>query len=126
MPWVPWMDGIFQSYLQKGEAASTTTTRASHSIVLLALLDRDYKFLWVEVGGCRVKLSNLRHKIEDSSIGLPASESLGIGGPKVNFFILRDDASPLKALANEALLKTRYGLEGESLQLQDQPGKKGA
>ena len=31
------------------------------------------------------KHPNLRHKIEDGSIGFPESESLGIGGPKVNF-----------------------------------------
>ena len=40
--------------------------------------------------------TNLRHKIEDGSIDFPDSESLGIGGPKVNFFLLGDIASPLK------------------------------
>ena len=34
------------------------------------------------------KHANLRNEIEDGSIGFPDSESLGIGGPKVNFFIL--------------------------------------
>ena len=40
--------------------------------------------------------TDLRHKIEieDGSIGFPDSEFLGIGGPKVNFFILEDDPSP--------------------------------
>ena len=42
------------------------------------------------------KHSDLRHKIEDGSIGIPESESMGIGGPKVNFFILGDDTFPLK------------------------------
>ena len=42
------------------------------------------------------KHTNLRHKIEDGRIGFPDSESLGIGGPKVNFFILGDDTFPLK------------------------------
>ena len=42
------------------------------------------------------KLTDLRHKIEDGSIGFPNSESLGIGGPKVNFFIIGDDAFPFK------------------------------
>ena len=41
------------------------------------------------------KHTNLRHKIEDGSIGFPDSEPLGISGPKVNFFILGDDAFPL-------------------------------
>ena len=35
-------------------------------------------------------------QIEDSNIGFPNSESLGIGGPKANFFILGDDAFPFK------------------------------
>ena len=42
------------------------------------------------------KHTNLRYKIEDNSIGFPDSESLEIGGPKVNFFILGDDVFPLK------------------------------
>ena len=29
MPWVPWMEGIFQSDVHKGEAASSGTARAS-------------------------------------------------------------------------------------------------
>ena len=52
-------------------------------------------------GGSRVNFrcsdfQDLRHIIEDGSIGFPDSESLGIDGPKVNFFILGDDAFPLK------------------------------
>ena len=42
------------------------------------------------------KHTDLKNKIEDSSIGFTDSESLGIGGPKVNFFILGDVAFPLK------------------------------
>ena len=88
-----------------------------HSIVLLAMVDGDYKFLWVEVraAGSRsdaqtFKHSDLRHKIEDGSIGFPEREPLGIGGPNVNFFILGDDAqsssliypcSPLNACCRE-------------------------
>ena len=64
-----------------------------------------------------VKHTNLRHKIDDGSIGFPDSESLRIGGPKVNFFILRDDTFPNQALANEALLQPHYGLERDGLQL---------
>ena len=74
-----------------------------HSIVFLALVDGDSKFLWVDMGaagsnsdGHIFKHTNLRHNIEDSSIGFPDSESLGIGGPKVNFFMFGDDAFPLK------------------------------
>ena len=74
-----------------------------HLIVLLALVDGDYKFLWVDFGASRsssdaqiFKHSDLRHKIEDGTIGFPESESLVDDGPKVNYFILGDDAFPLK------------------------------
>ena len=66
-------------------------------------MDGDYKFLWVEVGAAGsnsdakiFKHSVLRHKIEDGSMGFPENESLRIGGPKVNFFILGDNTFPLK------------------------------
>ena len=74
-----------------------------HSIVLLALVNEDYKFLWVDLGAAGssshdqiFKHLDLRHKIEDGTIGFPESESLVYDGPKVNYFILRDDAFPLK------------------------------
>ena len=73
-----------------------------HSIVLLALVDGDSKFLWVDMGAAGstsdaqiFKHTKFRNKIEDGSIGFPNSESLAIGGPKVNFFLLRNDAFPL-------------------------------
>ena len=40
------------------------------------------------------KHSDLRHKVEDGSIGFPESESLVDDGPKMNFFILWDDGFP--------------------------------
>ena len=77
-------------------------SKGFHSIVLLALVDGDSNFLWVDIGAARstsdaqiFKHTNFRHKIEDGSIGFPDSESLGIGGPKVNFFLIGDDAFPL-------------------------------
>ena len=55
-------------------------------------MDGDYKFLWVDVGEAGstsdakiFKHADLRHKIEDGSIGFSDSESLGIGGSKVIF-----------------------------------------
>ena len=63
-------------------------------------MDGDSK--WVDMGAAGstsdaqiFKHTDFRHKIEDGSIGFPDSESLGIGGPKVNFFLLGDDAFPL-------------------------------
>ena len=84
------------------------------------MVDGDYKFLWVDVGvaGSSSDFQNdLRHKIEDGIIGFPKSESLVDDGPKVNFFI------PLKLWLMKPY--SRRGMEAESLQLQDQPGKEG-
>ena len=77
--------------------------KSFHSIVLLALVNGDFKFPSVDMGAAGLtsdaqifKHTDLRRKIEDSNIGFPDSESLGIGGLKVNFFILGDDSFPLK------------------------------
>ena len=74
-----------------------------HSIVLLALVDGDYKFLCVDVwetgssSDAQIfKHIDLRHRIEEGSIGFSYSKSLRIGGPKVNCFILEDDTFPIK------------------------------
>ena len=110
MPWVPWMEGIFQSDVQGG-GSLFCNNKGFHSIVLLALVDGDSMFLWVDMGSTSdaqiFKHNNLRHKIEDSSIGFPDSKSLGIGGRRL----------PPHAVANEALLQPHYGLEGDRLQL---------
>ena len=75
-------------------------------------------------GGSRVNFScsdsqahRFEAQIEDGSIDFPNSESLGIGGRKVNFFPSQGRHPPLHALANEALLQPQYGLEGDGLQL---------
>ena len=86
----------------QGERSLFRNSKGFHSIVLLALVDGDSKCLWVDMGAAGstsdaqiFKHTDLRHKIEDGSIGFPDSESLGIGGPKVNFFLLGDNAFPL-------------------------------
>ena len=88
-----------------------------HSIVLLALVDGDFKFLWVDMGAAGstsdaeiFKHTDLRHK----NVGFPDSESLGSKG---ELFPYRGRRLPPHALSNEALLETHYGLEGDGLQL---------
>ena len=49
------------------------------------------------------KNSELKHKTEDRSIGLTESESLVDDGPKVNYFILRDVAIPLKPYSRRGI-----------------------
>ena len=103
---------VTQRHLATGDSCTRCPQRGGslfhnykgfHSIVFLALVDGDCKFLWVDLGAAGstsdaqiFKHTDLRHKIEDGSIGFPDSESLGIGGPKVNFFLLGDNAFPLK------------------------------
>ena len=87
----------------QGGGSLYSNYKGFHSIVLLDLVEGDYKFLLVEAGAAGstsdahiFKHTDLRHKIKDGSIGFPDSESLWIGGPKVNFFNLGGDAFPLK------------------------------
>ena len=51
---------------------------------MLALVDAEYKFLWVNVGAS-----------ENDTFGLPLPESLGPRGPNLHYFLLRDDAFAL-------------------------------
>ena len=73
------------------------------SMVLMALVDGQYKVRWVNVGsqGCcsDAQIFNsceLRDKIEDGSIGFPDPAPIVQGGRDVHYFILADDAFALK------------------------------
>ena len=57
------------------------------SLVLLALVDADYKFLWVNVGSSGsssdaqiFNRSKLKRRIENGTLGIPLPEPLGPGG----------------------------------------------
>ena len=72
------------------------------SLILLALVNAEYRFLWIECGtsgSCSdaqiFNRSDLREKIEDGSFGLPAPEPLGEGRPDLHYFVLVDDAFAL-------------------------------
>ena len=72
------------------------------SVVLLALVDADYKFLWGNVGASGsssdAKIFNhskLKRRIENGTFGLPPPEPLGPGGPNLHCFLLRDNAFAL-------------------------------
>ena len=70
------------------------------SVVLLALVDADYKFLWVNVGASGssseiFNCSKLKRIIENGTLGLPPPEPLGPGGPDLHYFLLGDDAFAL-------------------------------
>ena len=71
------------------------------SLVLLALIDADYKFPWVNTGASWsssdaqvFNRSKLKRRIENRTLGLPP-EPLGPGGPDLHYFLLVDDAFAL-------------------------------
>ena len=73
------------------------------SIVMLALVDGQYKFIWVDVGtagSCSdaqiFNTCHLKRKIDDGSIGFPDPALITQGGQDVPYFILADDAFALK------------------------------
>ena len=84
------------------------------SLVLLALVDADYKFLWVNMGASGsssdAQIFN-RCKLKRS------------GGPDLHYFLLRDDAFTLKPWLVKPY--SRRQLTRENSQLQDIQGEKG-
>ena len=73
------------------------------SIVILALVDGQYKFRWVDVGtagSCSdtqiFNTCHLKRKIDDGSIGFPDPAPITQGGRDVPYFILADDVFALK------------------------------
>ena len=72
------------------------------SLVLLASVDADYKFLWVNAGASGsssdsqiFNRSKLKRRIENGTLGLPPPEPLGPGEPDLHYFLLGDDAFAL-------------------------------
>ena len=74
-----------------------------HSIFLMALVDAEYKFIWVEVGGngsagdAQVfNNSELKEAIDKSELGLPDPAPLPNDDKPMPFYIAADDAFALK------------------------------
>ena len=74
-----------------------------YSIVLMALVDADYKFIWVEAGAHGsasdaqlFQASELREAIESGGIGFPAADPLPNDNRDMPYFIIGDDAFPLR------------------------------
>ena len=73
------------------------------SVVLMALVDSDYKFLWVDIGGpgsssdAGIFLhSELREVLEGNEVDLPDPEPLPNDTEPIPYFIIGDDAFPLR------------------------------
>ncbi|XP_041367086.1 uncharacterized protein LOC121381797 [Gigantopelta aegis] len=74
-----------------------------YSIVLMALVDADYKFLWADVGSPGASPdaqiyneSELREMAEDGTIGFPAPDPLPNDYKDVPYFFVVDDAFGLR------------------------------
>jgi hypothetical protein len=73
------------------------------SIVILALVDADYKFMWADVGAqgsasdCQVfNHSPLLQALEDGTLHMPNPEPLPNDDTPMPYFIVGDDAFPLR------------------------------
>lgn len=73
------------------------------SIVLLALVDADYKFLYIDIGkngrvsdGGVFRESSLSNALETNSLNLPSPTSLPGDVTQIPYVIVADDAFPLK------------------------------
>ena len=74
-----------------------------HSIILMALVDADYKFSWVDVGSMGsagdanvFSHSELRGCIDNNTIGFPPAEPLPQDDQDMPYFIVGDDAFALR------------------------------
>jgi hypothetical protein len=74
-----------------------------YSIVLMAAVDSDYRFIWCSIGypGCSsdagiFNRSRLRRGLENGTLGLPAPEPLRGDDRNIPYFFVGDDAFPLQ------------------------------
>ena len=74
-----------------------------YSIVLMALVDADYKFIWADLGGCGsasdaqiYNQSELKQCAEDGTLGLPDPDPLPHDDQDVPYYFIGDDAFGLR------------------------------
>lgn len=78
--------------------------KGTHSIVLLALVDANYKFIAIDVGaygknsdGAIFSNSLLGKSLANNSFNVPANEKLTPNGEELPYVIVGDEAFPLKS-----------------------------
>ena len=74
-----------------------------YSIILLAVVDADYKFLWADVGGLGsnsdaqiFNSSELKQSLQDGTIGFPDADPLPGDNQDVPYYFVGDDAFALQ------------------------------
>ena len=99
------LDGKHISIRQPPESGSEYHNyKGFFSLVMLALVDAQYKFLWVDIGGqgsqsdCQIfNSSELKEALEDGSLNLPPADAMPNDDQPTPYFILGDDAFALKS-----------------------------
>ena len=109
--------------------------------VMLALVDGEYKFRWVDAGTAGFcsdvqifNASRLKAKIKDGSMGFPNPSPITQGGPGASYFILVDDTFATKTwlmkpygrrmltreerIANNRISRGRRVIEDHGIQIQ--------
>ena len=93
-----------------------TTPLGFHSIVLMAIVDANYEFVYVSVGAKRScadggiwQDSDVGRSLADGQLSLPAPQSLQPNDPPLSFFFVADDAFPL-----QSIIMKPYPLRGYS------------
>jgi len=73
------------------------------SVILLAVVDADYKFMWANIGGNGSASDagvfnncGLRNALEEDTLGFPPPEPLRGDDTDIPFFMVGDDAFPLR------------------------------
>ncbi len=89
----------------RGGGSTYFNFKGYHSIVLLGLVDADYKFMWVNVGApgsCSdAQIWNqcdLREHIMDETVHIPAADPLPGDDKDTPYFIIADDAPSVAGL----------------------------
>ena len=104
------LDGKHVACRQPPNSGSTYYNyKGFYSIIMLALVDADYKFIWVDIGGKGAasdaqiyNASELKEVVDDASIGFPPPEFLpGDNQDPCPFFFVADDAFAL----DESMMK---------------------
>ena len=94
-----------------------------YSIVLMGLVDADYKFLWIDVGGHGhmsdaqiFNYSELKECLADGTIGLPAADHLPNDDKDTPYIFLGDDAFGLRTYMMKPYSQRKMTTEQDQLQ----------